>query len=166
MGQEIERKYLVKKEQWRSQKEYILAKGIAPGVKYSQGYIPTSNATTVRLRVVGNQGYLTIKGRTQGRTRSEFEYPIPLQDATEMLQTLCLKPLIEKTRYVIHHGELIWEIDEFLGDNTGLIIAEVELAKEEQYIDLPGWIDREVTDQKYFNSSLAQYPYSQWENKA
>jgi adenylate cyclase len=161
MGQEIERKYLVKKDKWRSQKEYMLATGI----KYCQGYIPTTGATTVRLRVIDNQGYLTIKSKTQGHTRSEFEYPVPLQDAEEMLQTLCHKPLIEKIRYKVNHGELTWEIDEFSGDNAGLIIAEVELSAEDQQIDLPEWIDREVTDQKYFNSNLVKYPYSQWEKK-
>lgn len=161
MGQEIERKYLVKQTEWQAHKENISA----IGSKYSQGYISTVDATTVRLRTIGDQGYLTIKGKTVGYTRSEFEYLVPLPDADSMLQTLCAKPLIEKVRYKIDYGHLTWEVDEFLGENLGLIIAEVELATEDQLIDLPTWIDKEVKDTKYYNSSLVQYPYSQWSEK-
>ncbi|MDJ0648078.1 MAG: CYTH domain-containing protein [Xenococcaceae cyanobacterium MO_188.B19] len=153
MGKEIERKYLVKNNDWKS---------LAPGVVYRQGYIATVGKQTVRVRIVGNQGYLTIKGENIGATRSEFEYPIPVKDAAEMLDTLCDHPLIEKTRYKIPIGDLIWEIDEFTGENKGLIIAEVELQSENQVIELPPWIDRQVRDPKYYNSSLAKYPYSQW----
>ena len=161
MGKEIERKYLVKQAKWQAHKENISA----IGSRYSQGYISTIDNTTVRLRTVGNQGYLTIKGKTIGFTRSEFEYPIPLQDAESMLQSLCAKPLIEKVRYKIDSGYLTWEVDEFFGENEGLIIAEVELTTEDQQIDLPSWIDKEVKDEKYFNSSLVQFPYSQWSEK-
>lgn len=161
MGKEIERKYLVKQAEWKTYKDNISATGF----KYYQGYISTIDATTVRLRTIGNQGYLTIKGKTIGHTRSEFEYPIPLQDAESMLQTLCVKPLIEKVRYKVGYGHLTWEVDEFLGDNTGLILAEVELLAEDQFIDLPTWIDKEVTEKRYFNSSLVQYPYNQWIDK-
>ena len=156
MGQEIERKYLVKGDEWRS---------LASGVPYCQGYIPTVGTSTVRVRIVGNCGYLTIKGERVNISRSEFEYPIPVEDAREMLDTLCARPLIEKTRYRIPQGDLIWEVDEFFGDNQGLIIAEVELQNETQPVDLPSWIDREVTDKKYFNSSLVKYPYSQWQDR-
>lgn len=156
MGQEIERKYLVKGDEWRS---------LASGVPYCQGYIPTVGTSTVRVRIVGKRGYLTIKGERVNISRSEFEYPIPVEDAREMLDTLCARPLIEKTRYRIPQGDLIWEVDEFFGDNQGLIIAEVELQNETQPVDLPSWIDREVTDKKYFNSSLVKYPYSQWQDR-
>ena len=153
MGKEIERKYLVKSNEW---------KNLAQGVVYRQGYIATVGKQTVRVRIAGNQGYLTIKGENIGVTRSEFEYLIPVKDAAEMLDTLCDRPLIEKTRYKIPIGDLIWEVDEFTGENAGLVIAEVELQSENQVIELPPWIDRQVTDPKYYNSSLAKYPYSQW----
>jgi CYTH domain-containing protein len=109
---------------------------------------------------------LTIKGVSTGISRSEFEYPIPIEDAVELLQTLCQPPLIEKTRYRIEHGGLVWEVDEFMGDNAGLVVAEVELKSVDQVIDLPDWIGAEVSsDRRYFNSNLAKYPYSQWERE-
>ena len=154
MGKEIERKFLVKGDKWRS---------LGKGVLYRQGYIPTSGKETVRVRIVGDTGYLTIKGATVGKARMEFEYPIPLQDAEEMLDHLCTFPLIEKKRYKIKQGDLVWEVDEFSGENEGLIIAEVELETENQTITLPDWIDREVSDPKYYNANLAKHPYSQWE---
>ena len=153
MGIEIERKYLVKGNQW---------KNLAEGVLYRQGYIATVGKQTVRVRVIGDRGYLTIKGPNIGTVRSEFEYPIPVTDAEEMLNTLCDRPLIEKIRYKIPYGDLVWEVDEFLGDNAGLIIAEVELSSPDREVTLPDWIDRQVTDAKYFNSNLTKYPYSQW----
>lgn len=156
MAVEIERKYLVKNHSWKK---------LATGVLYRQGYIPTVGRQTVRVRVVGTQGYLTIKGQNQGGVRSEFEYPIPLTDAEEMLDTLCSQPLIEKLRYKIPQGDLVWEVDEFLGDNAGLVVAEVELKDPQQSISLPDWIDRQVTDSKYFNSSLVRHPYSKWQEK-
>lgn len=165
MGIEIERKYLVKQAEWRSHKASLQSQFPDLGKKYCQGYIPTNNETTVRVRIIGDRGYITIKGQTRGHTRSEFEYPIPVEDAREMLATLCVKPLIEKVRYKIDFGNLIWEVDEFLGDNEGLIIAEVELKNEDEQIDIPYWIEREVRDKKYYNSYLAKHPYSQWEDK-
>ncbi len=165
MGTEIERKYLVKQAKWRSHKEKLQQQFPEIGKKYCQGYIPTSNGTTVRLRTIGQQAYLTIKSKTKGYTRSEFEYPIPIEDAEQMLEALCLKPLIEKIRYEINYDDLIWEVDEFFGENEGLIIAEVELKNEQQQINIPSWIDKEVNDKKYFNSSLIKYPYSQWQDK-
>ena len=165
MGTEVERKYLVKLAEWRSQKAQLQSRSSNFGQKYCQGYIPTHNGTTVRIRLIGDQGYLTIKSKTVGYTRAEFEYPIPASDAQSMLQNLCLKPLIEKIRYKIPIGNLTWEVDEFLGDNAGLIIAEVELENEQQQINLPSWIKREVNDKRYFNSYLVQHPYNKWENK-
>ena len=162
MGKEIERKYLVKKDEWQSYKHDLSV----TGTKYRQGYIPTGNTTTVRLRTIDKQGYITIKGKTTGYTRSEFEYPIPIEDAEEMLSTLCLEPSVEKIRYKVNLDNLTWEVDEFFGDNTGLIIAEVELENEEQQVNLPNWIDKEVNDKKYFNASLVKHPYSQWQDKS
>jgi adenylate cyclase len=166
MGTEIERKYLVKKSVWRSHKKLLEGQSPGIGARYCQGYIPTSNGTTVRLRIIGEQGYLTIKSKAVGHTRAEFEYPIPVDDAQEMLDNLCVKPLIEKIRYKIEVANLTWEVDEFLGENKGLIIAEIELEKEEQKIELPNWIEREVNEQKYFNSYLVKHPYSQWEESS
>lgn len=154
MAKEIERKFLVKSDSWRR---------LAEGKVYRQGYISTQKEATVRVRIVGNQGYLTIKGPSVKYSRSEFEYPIPVEDAQEMLDTLCESPLIEKIRYRVECGGLIWEIDEFDGVNKGLIIAEVELSDEQQQIELPIWIGKEVSDDpKYFNSNLVKHPFSQW----
>lgn len=154
MGIEIERKFLINLDKWFPPEN---------GLLYRQGYLNTINGNTVRVRVVGTQGYLTLKGKTKGKMRSEFEYLIPLEDAEEMLNTLCDRPLIEKIRYKIPIGELIWEIDEFLGDNQGLILAEVELQEENQEISLPDWIAEEVThDLRYYNSNLGKNPFSRW----
>jgi CYTH domain-containing protein len=151
---EIERKFLVQGDAWRS---------LGEGTMYRQGYISTANGTTVRVRMAGDRSYLTIKGKTQGISRQEFEYPIPIADAMLMLDTLCDRPLIEKIRYKIYRGDLLWEVDEFLGDNQGLVLAEVELKSENQKIELPDWIDREVSgDRRYYNASLAKYPYRRW----
>ncbi|WP_414577785.1 CYTH domain-containing protein [Anabaena sp. CCY 9402-a] len=154
MAKEIERKFLVKDDSWRQ---------LAEGSLYRQGYI-SSQGATVRIRIVGNQGYLTIKGMTINYSRSEFEYPIPLADAQEMLDTLCVSPLIEKTRYKINLGSLVWEVDDFAGANQGLILAEVELTDEAQQIELPDWIGEEVSgDPKYYNSYLVKHPFCEWE---
>jgi adenylate cyclase len=154
MAKEIERKFLVKADTWRN---------LAQGSVYRQGYISTQKAATVRVRIADNQGYLTIKGPSIGYSRSEFEYVIPIADAQEMLDTLCDRPFIEKIRYKIAWGGLIWEVDEFEGANKGLILAEVELTDAQQQIELPDWIGKEVSaDPKYFNSNLVKYPFSQW----
>ena len=128
MPTEIERKFLVKSEEWRK---------LATGTIYRQGYIATKKGTTVRVRLAGNQGYLTIKGATKGISRAEYEYEIPAEDAQEMLNSLCEPPLIEKTRYKIAIDDLIWEVDEFVGENQGLIVAEVELTDANQTINFP-----------------------------
>lgn len=157
MGQEIERKFLVIGDAWRT---------LGEGKAYRQGYIPTPDARTVRVRVAGNQGYLTLKGPALGLVRSEYEYPIPLEDANEMLETLCDPPLIEKTRYRIPIQNLVWEVDEFWGENAGLIMAEVELTDADQSIEMPDWIGQEVTgDPRYYNSQLRKNPFSRWDMK-
>ncbi|MGB3788134.1 MAG: CYTH domain-containing protein [Phormidesmis sp.] len=155
MAKEIERKFLVISDSWRPS---------ATGKLYCQGYIATAvRGQSVRVRIAGDQGYLTIKGPTDGLSRAEFEYPIPIADAKEMLDTLCVQPLIEKTRYRLPLGEVVWEIDEFKGENAGLIIAEVELASESQSVALPDWVGAEVSGQaKYYNASLVRNPYSNW----
>lgn len=154
MGTEIERKFLVVGEDWRAE---------ADGILYRQGYLSVEPERTVRVRLAGDKGYLTIKGLSHGATRAEFEFPIPAAEAGEMLDTLCLRPLIEKTRYRISHADLIWEVDEFHGDNAGLIMAEVELDDEKQDVPLPGWAGREVTgDKRYYNAQLVENPYTSW----
>jgi CYTH domain-containing protein len=161
MATEIERKFLVKGDEWRKRSQSKAS--LAAGSVYRQGYLSTKKGCSVRVRLVGNQGYLTIKGLSQGISRAEYEYPIPAEDAQEMLDKLCDRPLIEKTRYKIELGGLTWEIDEFAGENQGLIVAEVELTDENQTIELPDWIDKEVSDDsRYYNVNLVQHPYSQW----
>jgi len=156
MSTEIERKFLVKDDNWRS---------LGSGILYRQGYLSTDVERTVRVRTIGENGYLTIKGKTHNMTRAEFEYDIPLKDAEWMLDNLCKRPLIEKIRYKIPLNDLIWEIDEFKGENEGLIIAEVELNDVNTDIGLPDWIGKEVTDDpKYYNASLVKSPYSSWKN--
>lgn len=155
MGKEIERKFLVTGDAWRQ---------LARGTLYRQGYLSTTKERTVRVRVIGDEGFLTIKGVSVGATRSEYEYKIPAKDANEMLAQLCEKPLIEKTRYKIVAGPVTWEVDEFCGDNQGLIVAEVELQDEGQRIDLPAWIGAEVTtDPRYFNANLIRHPFTKWQ---
>lgn len=154
MGKEIERKFLVQGDEWKK---------LAKGTTYRQGYLNSTKERTVRVRTIDDKGYLTIKGVTVGATRAEYEYEIPGRDADEMLTNLCEKPLIEKRRYKIPQGSLTWEVDEFLGDNDGLIVAEIELPEEGTAFDKPAWIGREVTgDPKYFNSNLTKNPFKSW----
>jgi adenylate cyclase len=154
MGQEIERKFLLRGDTWRA---------LATGTMYRQGYLNSVKERTVRIRTVGDKAFLTIKGISVGATRTEYEYPIPFDDCNAMLDTLAEKPLIEKKRYKIRRGELTWEIDEFFGDNSGLIVAEVELQREDQVFEKPDWIGAEVTgDPRYFNSNLVKHPYTKW----
>ena len=154
MGTEIERKFLMKDASWRS---------LAEGTKYRQGYLNSTKERVVRVRTIDDKGFLTIKGITTGATRVEYEYEIPDAEATAMLDDLCEKPLIEQNRYKIALGGFTWEVDEFFGENKGLIVAEVELESEDQQFEKPGWIGEEVTgDPKYFNSNLIQNPYRRW----
>ena len=117
----------------------------------------------MRVRTVAGKGYLTVKGLAEGIARAEFEYEIPLDDANELLDGLCRRPLIEKERRKIGHGDAVWEVDEFFGDNAGLIVAEVELENEDQVVEIPEWVGREVTgERRYFNASLITNPYRSW----
>jgi CYTH domain-containing protein len=154
VGTEIERKFLLNGDAWRAG---------ANGTLYRQGYLNSAKERTVRIRTVGDKAFLTIKGITVGATRAEYEYPIPFDECNAMLDTLAEKPIIEKKRYKIGHGGLIWEIDEFFGDNKGLIVAEVELQSESQAFDKPDWVGDEVSgDPRYFNSNLIKHPYTKW----
>jgi adenylate cyclase len=156
MGIEIERKFLVQGTDWKND----------AGVRYSQGYLNRDKARTVRVRVAGEQAFLTIKGISTGATRAEFEYPIPLADAQALL-ALCDGPCIEKTRYRLPVDGMVWEVDEFAGDNAGLVVAEIELQSEDQVFSRPHWLGPEVThDARYFNSNLAAHPFSQWGDAA
>ena len=154
MGKEIERKFLVRDDSFRS---------LAQGTRYRQGYLNSVKERVVRVRTIDDKGFLTIKGITTGATRAEYEYDIPAADADAMLNDLCEKPLIEKSRYKIDFGGFVWEVDEFFGENQGLIVAEVELESEDQKFEKPGWIGEEVTgDPKYFNSNLINNSYLKW----
>lgn len=154
MGKEIEKKFLVSHDGWRKQ--------VSQSFTLRQGYLSTDPERTVRIRTRGNTGVLTIKGKTIGISRPEFEYIIPLADALDMLQ-LCTGAVIEKERHLVTIDELSWEVDVFAGDNLGLVLAEVELRHENQHVNLPSWIGREVSHNKhYFNASLAKYPFCDW----
>ena len=154
MAKEIERKFLIADDSWRQG---------ASGLRYRQGYLTTEPSRTVRVRMAGEKGYLTIKGKSSGAARLEYEYEIPAADANEMLDGLCLRPIIEKVRYKVTYAGMTWEIDEFEGDNAGLLIAEVELETEDQQVELPVWIGEEVTgDQRYYNASLIARPFNTW----
>ncbi len=152
MGIEIERKFLVVGDDWRQ----------APAVPYAQGYLNRDKQRTVRVRVVQDKAWLTVKGASHGATRAEFEYAIPVADAEELL-ALCDGPLVRKLRRVVEHAGATWEIDEFQGDNAGLVVAEIELASEDEAFEAPPWLGAEVThDARYFNSNLAAAPFSTW----
>lgn len=154
MGKEIERKYLVNVAAWTPQGE---------GKYYKQGYLNSQKERVVRVRIAGDKGQLTIKGLTTGVTRAEFEYIIPVPEADLMLDNLCEKPLIEKHRHKEVHGGKTWEIDVFHGENEGLVVAEVELASEDEAIQLPPFVGAEVSsDPRYFNSNLLKNPYKNW----
>ena len=155
MGIEIERKFLVKKDKWAQvvKKERSL---------FRQGYILSDPQKTIRVRLTDSEAFLTIKGQTVGAARPEFEYRIPMEDARHMLDNFCISEL-SKIRYFIPHGGHTWEVDEFLGRNEGLIVAEIELTSEDEKFSLPDWIDKEVTaEKKYTNSNLAVKPYGEW----
>lgn len=155
MALEIERKYLVDLEKLGT---------LENGTRIKQGYLSTNKEAVVRVRVKNDKAYLTIKGSNIGVTRLEFEYEIPLDEANEMLDKLCQKPVIDKTRYLINHENHIWELDIFYGENEGLVVVEVELSSEDETIILPSWVKEEVTtDARYYNSNLMKLPFKDWE---
>ena len=155
MALEIERKFLVIGDGYK--------KGATKSL-YCQGYLSSNPDRVVRVRIVDDSALLTIKGPSNGAVRSEFEYSIPFNDAKSLLE-LCEKPVIEKYRYKVTFGGMLWEIDEFLGDNLGLVVAEIELANEADYFEKPSWLSKEVTtDPRYYNSNLIHHPYKTWNN--
>ncbi len=155
MGTEIERKFLVHQEKWENVK--------TEGVLYRQGYMLRNEDKNIRIRVVeGDKGYITIKGKSSGFSRPEYEYPLPAQDAEELLQRFCDAIVVKKRYKKAEYGKH-WEVDEFLEDNEGLIVAELELAGENEPFEMPAWIDREVTDDpRYYNSQLSVNPFKNW----
>ena len=158
MGVEIERKFLVNEEKLNN----IINKADIKGKYIIQGYIFNSKEKVVRVRMVDNNGYITIKGANVGMTRPEYEYEIPVVDADEMLETMC-DTYIEKIRYLIKINDDTWEVDVFNGTNTGLIVAELEVPSEDYKFDIPDWIELEVTDDtKYYNNNLLKNPYKEW----
>jgi adenylate cyclase len=147
MGQEIERKFLVVGDEWR-----LLGKP----VRIVQGYLSRDKERVVRLRVSDEQGFITVKGISKGAARAEFEYEIPKEDAQQMIRELCLKPLVEKTRYYVRHNELVWHVDEFHAPRAGLVVAEIEIPTEDYAFERPDWVGKEVTgDPAYYNQNMA-----------
>ena len=155
MGKEIERKFLIDHQRWVN-----LSK--PEGKLFRQGYLLTDKDKTIRVRVTETKGFLTIKGQTIGATRMEYEYEIPVAEATELLDNFSLSEL-SKIRYEIPFSGKLWEVDVFLGDNKGLIVAEIELDSEDEIFTLPDWVSREVTEEeKYYNSNLTVKPFKDW----
>jgi adenylate cyclase len=155
MATEIEHKFLLRDDRWRSQVER--------SARLRQGYLISDARCSVRVRVAESQGFLNIKSGTLGIQRSEYEYPIPLAEAEEILDTLCAKPLLEKTRHYLKFDQHLWEIDEFSGENAGLIVAEVELSRIDEPFARPDWLGKDVSyDIRYYNSQLARHPYQTW----
>ena len=154
MGKEIERKYAVDTAAWKPQ---------GAGIHFKQGYLNSQKERVVRVRIEGDRAKLTVKGPSIGVTRSEFEYAIPVEDAALLLDNLCEQPLIDKHRHKEIHGGKTWEIDVFHGDNEGLVVAEIELASEDEKFEAPAWAVREVSsDPRYFNSNLLKHPFRNW----
>ncbi len=158
MGFEIERKFLVLDDGWKTVANQ--------SASIRQGYLSLDKERNVRIRTKGEKGFLTIKGKTEGVSRLEYEYEIPLNEAISML-SICHQPLIEKTRYELLHEGFVWELDVFFGDNEGLVVAEIELEHEDVSFPKPDWLGKEVSyDPRYFNSYLAQHCYKEWKDEA
>lgn len=158
MALEIERKFLVRDDSWRTQ--------VTRAVRIRQGYLNQARGCSVRVRSASGRGWLNIKSVTIGTMRHEYEYEIPYRDAEEMLEALCQRPLIEKVRHFVHFGGHLWEIDAFEADNEGLIVAEIELSHPEEEFARPSWLGQEVTDDpRYYNTYLAQNPFKSWRHQ-
>jgi len=155
MAIEIEHKFLLANSGWREH--------ISHSIKYRQGYLSSQATSSIRIRISNEHAWLNIKSATIGTHRHEYEYEIPLQDADEIINMLCRKPIIEKTRHIVIHDGNTWEIDEFAGENRGLIVAEIELSEIGKTFSKPHWLGQEVThDLRYYNNNLAIFPYSEW----
>ncbi|MDT8407896.1 MAG: CYTH domain-containing protein [Methylococcales bacterium] len=155
MALEIEHKFLLKDASWRA--------SVTRSARFRQGYLETSGKASVRVRTDGEQAWLNVKSATLGNQRHEYEYPIPLADAEAMLDTLCRWPLVEKIRHWVNYDGKVWEIDEFLNANQGLIVAEIELDHVDEAFSRPPWLGEEVTqDVRYYNNNLVQQPYGSW----
>lgn len=156
MAIEIERKFLVLNNEWKQ----------GQGTYFSQGYLNREQDRTIRVRIAGDHAYLTIKSAISSVSRKEFEYEIPVVDGKQLL-ALCEQPIIEKIRYLVEHESFTWEIDEFLGQNEGLVVAEIELKSEHQTFNKPAWLGQEVTeDARYYNSNLTTYPFQLWDKNS
>jgi adenylate cyclase len=157
MAIEIEHKFLLRNDSWRDL--------ISRSVNYRQGYLSSQPTCSIRVRISDEHAWINIKSATIGNHRQEYEYEIPLLDAEEIIGNLCRKPLIEKTRHIVKNDGNTWEIDEFFGDNQGLIVAEIELSAIDSDFSRPDWVGEEVTDDlRYYNNNLAVHPYSEWKN--
>jgi len=155
MAKEIERKFLLTSDAWRDE--------VDTSCHYAQGYLSNSERVSIRIRTSDEKAYLNFKSATLGISRSEYEYEIPLRDADEMLASFSEGPLIEKVRYFVKRGDHTWEIDVFEGDNAGLVVAEIELQKEDEAFERPAWIGEEVSDDpRYYNVCLVTHPYREW----
>ncbi len=155
MAMEIERKFLVNSNQWRA--------SVVHAAEFRQGYLANGEHSSIRVRIGEQSAELNIKSLTPGVRRQEYEYSIPLEDARQILDRLCIKPLIEKTRYYVEDAGRVWEVDRFSGVNEGLVVAEIELADEDEVFDKPDWVGEEVTeDLRYNNVSLVIHPFKDW----
>lgn len=155
MAIEIEHKFLLANDRWREQ--------VCRSENFIQGYLNSDASCSIRVRICAERAWLNIKSATPGTQRQEFEYAIPVADADEIIRQLCRRPLIEKIRHFIVNGAHIWEIDEFGGDNQGLIIAEIELSTAGEVFNKPEWLGMEVTDDlRYYNNNLVSHPYNSW----
>jgi len=155
MATEIERKFLVLNDDWRAI--------VRSDMKIIQAYLATNESSSTRIRIQNDKANINIKSATLGITRSEFEYAIPVVDAQSMIDDLCIKPVIEKTRYIVKYMHHTWEIDVFSGDNEGLIVAEIELSSPDEAFEKPSWLGKEVSnDARYYNVCLVKTPYKTW----
>lgn len=155
MATEIERKFLLTSAAWRAE--------VVSSRRISQGYLSRASNAAVRVRISGERAELNVKSTRDGIHRLEFEYAIPLADAEQLLERVALRPLIDKTRHIVERGPHRWEIDEFHGENAGLIVAEIELGAADEAFERPDWLGREVSeDPRYYNSSLSERPYGSW----
>lgn len=155
MATEIERKFLIVNDSWREQ--------VTQEKNIRQGYFASAGKASLRIRISGDSANLNIKSATLDVTRLEYEIPIALSDAKEMLENLCERPFIEKVRYLVPFGDHVWEVDEFSGDNQGLLVAEIELSSADENFEKPDWLGEEVSDdERYYNVCLVKHPYKDW----